>query len=200
MLHGAGLQLLRARLKPRLSAASTIAVVGSSGNLLSSRQGIDAHSLVIRVNGAVTAGYEDDVGSATHLRLAWTIGVQDICRARLWPDQLLIYWVPHNMTNRVTGNDGTGWRWRREATMAGCPKMRELQRLQQVVQLQSAWAGSLWVNHLQRHATWPSTGFVAVAIAVALARWVGARSPTLFGFGGCRSCAKYCAPSPGPQI
>ena len=56
-----------------------IAVVGSSGNLLFRGRGpeIDAHDVVIRVNGATTAGYEHDVGAARKQRtfvLCWRQG------------------------------------------------------------------------------------------------------------------------------
>ena len=45
----------------------TCAVVGNSGTLLGSKFGgaIDAHDAVIRLNGAPTAGFEDDVGRKT---------------------------------------------------------------------------------------------------------------------------------------
>ncbi|KAM3922790.1 CMP-N-acetylneuraminate-beta-galactosamide-alpha-2,3-sialyltransferase 2-like isoform 2-T3 [Leptodactylus fuscus] len=43
------------------------AVVGNSGNLKGSRHGekIDAHNIIIRMNGARTSGFEADVGSKT---------------------------------------------------------------------------------------------------------------------------------------
>ncbi|XP_062382301.1 alpha-N-acetylgalactosaminide alpha-2,6-sialyltransferase 2-like [Sardina pilchardus] len=45
----------------------TCAVVGNGGILRGSRQGsaIDAHHYVFRLNGAITKGYEEDVGSKT---------------------------------------------------------------------------------------------------------------------------------------
>lgn len=43
---------------------------------------------------------------------------------------------------------------------------------------------------------WPSTGFVAIAIAIALAKDIGAPPPSVFGFGACHPCSKYyeCVP------
>ncbi|XP_029468759.1 CMP-N-acetylneuraminate-beta-galactosamide-alpha-2,3-sialyltransferase 2-like isoform X1 [Rhinatrema bivittatum] len=45
----------------------TCAVVGNSGNLKGSKHGqrIDSHNFVLRMNGAKTAGFEEDVGSRT---------------------------------------------------------------------------------------------------------------------------------------
>ena len=50
---------------------STVAVVGSSGNLLQSNAGalVDKHQLVVRVNTAPTEGFEVDVGSSTSMQL-----------------------------------------------------------------------------------------------------------------------------------
>ena len=48
----------------RFRNASSIAIVGSSGNLRYRSYGadIDRHDVIIRVNGAVTKGYEHDAG------------------------------------------------------------------------------------------------------------------------------------------
>ena len=56
-----------------------IAVVGSSGNLLYRRHGaeIDAHDVIVRVNSAGVAGYEEDVGSHTEIRVGWFVGLSD---------------------------------------------------------------------------------------------------------------------------
>ncbi|XP_071395194.1 CMP-N-acetylneuraminate-beta-galactosamide-alpha-2,3-sialyltransferase 1-like [Centroberyx affinis] len=53
--------------KPLPSHCRSCAVVGNSGNLLRSRYGrqIDSHSVVIRMNKAVTQGFEQDVGNRT---------------------------------------------------------------------------------------------------------------------------------------
>ncbi len=56
---------------PKLFIPESIAIIGSSGNLIGSNKGkdIDAHDYVIRFNRAPTAGFEKDVGSRTDLRI-----------------------------------------------------------------------------------------------------------------------------------
>jgi len=56
------------------------AVVGNAGSLVGSKFGdqIDAHSYVIRMNAAKTIGYEADVGSKTNLTLFYPDFVMDM--------------------------------------------------------------------------------------------------------------------------
>ena len=62
------------------SPVRSIAVVGSSGNLLYHGLGasIDSHDIVIRVNDAITEGYERDVGHQrpNQIRLVWNGGLK----------------------------------------------------------------------------------------------------------------------------
>lgn len=44
---------------------------------------------------------------------------------------------------------------------------------------------------LDSQAKWPSTGFFAIAAAVAIARQAGARAPAVYGFGACPRCGAY---------
>lgn len=69
MTSEAGLQMLL----DLLGTDGSIAVVGSSGQLLGTGKGaeIDSHRVVVRVNGAPTRGFEHDVGSRTDLRIIW---------------------------------------------------------------------------------------------------------------------------------
>ena len=75
-----------ARLYERIGTPASIAVVGSSGNVLFRGHGadIDEHDVIIRVNGAITAGYEHDVGFArsgargqSQLIVCWRMGCAD---------------------------------------------------------------------------------------------------------------------------
>jgi len=61
-----GLAELKRRFQTSANGRNEVAVVGSSGNLLYRGQGaeIDAMGAVLRVNGAVTEGYEVDVYAA----------------------------------------------------------------------------------------------------------------------------------------
>ena len=79
----------------RFMAAGTIGVVASSGHMLYRGQGpeIDTHGLVMRFNGAVTRGFQNDVGvgrdsdssydGTKELRCTWSHGWQEVVRARL---------------------------------------------------------------------------------------------------------------------
>ena len=82
----------RAMLLRRLQSADgriarSIAVVGSSGNMLYRGRGkeIDGHDVVIRVNGAETFGYENDVGrdrKQASIVVGWTGAITSPSRTR----------------------------------------------------------------------------------------------------------------------
>ena len=69
------------------TAAQSIAVVGSSGSLLFRGFGseIDEHDVVVRVNGAVTEGYEHDCGRASSHTRATRTGRRRRRRSRWRP-------------------------------------------------------------------------------------------------------------------
>jgi hypothetical protein len=72
--------------RPRRTAFSTCAVVGSSGGLKGSRQGelIDAHDAVVRFNTAPTGGqYAADVGNRTSLWVASHVPWRSQLRTRV---------------------------------------------------------------------------------------------------------------------
>lgn len=91
------------RLRPGNGSTLTIAVVGSSGNLLGRRYGreIDACDVVVRVNDAGTAGHEQDVGHGPPLRtsglvrVGWSGGYNTaLDRGTLSPSELFIVTCP----------------------------------------------------------------------------------------------------------
>ena len=56
---------------PDLLVPKNVVIVGSSGNLIDSKAGkeIDEYEYIVRFNRAPTAGFEEDVGSRTDLRI-----------------------------------------------------------------------------------------------------------------------------------
>ena len=133
----------------------TIAVVGSSGNLLFQRHGadIDSHGLVLRFNKAITMGYEADVGrdvdsgrSTGVIRMNHIMGYREGRDSHLLADDELII-----ETLQDSGDKGydTG----------GRPNL----------QVSTGWIQSVHRDLLNGDGTRPSTGFVGLAIAVAVA-------------------------------
>jgi len=147
--------------------STTLAVVASSGNLLATGHGeaIDSHSIIIRANGAPTAGYTADVGSRTSIRVLHDLGLADARSHGVTLDGELLLW---------TGDKQH-------------PPPRGLSALT----VDRAWVGLLHRTQLSLAGVGPSTGFVAMAVAVALAQRLGLRAVSLYGFGGCARCPKY---------
>lgn len=89
MIEGDGLERLRAGFR----SISSIAVVGSSGNLLHSQMGakISQADVIIRANGAHTDGYEADVGGRTSITVAHSWGVEDAERFNVNPKFFAIF-------------------------------------------------------------------------------------------------------------
>lgn len=168
-----------------LTAASTIAVVGSSGNLVGSEHGtaIDSASVIIRCNAAVTEGYEADVGSRTDVRWAHSWGVEDTLYARIPPaEEKLIF----QMTLPDKEIDGVP-----VMTAASVQLWKsETGRSNMAVAL-ARWAQRMKGSILGDNGEFPSTGFNAMAFAVVLALHVGTRAPVVYGYGESRECAKY---------
>ena len=128
---------------------------------------IDAHDVVVRVNNAKLSGYAADVGSRTDVRVAWGAGMRLAQQQGLvGPEQILVarnfLWSEHD---DAMPDD--------------------------LVRLNNRWIGWLHVHLLDHHSNEPSTGFDALAMAVALARHVGAPPPSVYGFGQCLPCSKY---------
>jgi hypothetical protein len=146
-----------------------IAVVGSSGTLQFRGHGaaIDKHDLVIRVNGAMTKGYENDCGhTRAQIVVGWSLGLRDAKgRGTLGEGVFQV------VTSVDTNNEGG-------SSIAG-PKLI----------VNRAFARH---NHaiLRHRGTAPSTGFHALAFGVALGRRLNA-TISVYGYGACVPCNKY---------
>lgn len=160
---------LMARLRRLVTNTTSIAVVGSSGNLRYRRRGpaIDAHDVIVRVNNAPTVGYEDDVGGETTIRFAWGGGMEEARKDGLLPHASILV--------------ARGYAWDRAMRNARFD----------LYSIHNRWVTDLHRTLLRSRANEPSTGFDALAFAMALACEVGAPPVSVFGFGRCAPCAKY---------
>ena len=170
--------------------ARSIAVVGSSGNLLfrGNGGGIDAHDVVLRVNDAITAGYEPDVGShgcdagaagtsREHVRVGFYAGLDEAAvRGQLCSGAFVA----------VTSAGGVS------------PQASDLRAAQRagadggvLISWDFMLAAQAAVRDASTGSSWPSTGFLALCVGLAVARHLGARV-TAYGFGACEPCGKYC--------
>ena len=158
---------------------STISVVGSSGNLRGRAHGaaIDASTLVVRVNAPPRFGYEEDAGARpADLRVAWEVGVKDaLQRAIMTPAESLVLTCPYSTT--------CNW-----------PQWAHLldDNIRSRAALHPAWPERLHRVVLRDAGIYPSTGFIAIALAVAIAQVRNLTAPpSVFGFGACPTCGKY---------
>lgn len=154
----------------RFENVTSIAVVGSSGNLKFRGYGaeIDRHDVVIRVNGATMRGYEHDVGfKIPAVVVGWNLGLEEAQRRGTLAD-------PKTM-QVVTSTDSRGEGWSRATN----PRL--------VVSLD-------WMEDAHRileyNSVWPSTGFFALAFGLAMGQHIGARV-SVYGFGKCNECGRY---------
>jgi len=163
------------------SSKLSIAVVGSSGNLLYRRYGadIDSKDVVLRFNDATTVGHEADVGQGYPfrtrglVRVGWSQGLQHARDADLIsPDEHLVV----TCANRV-GCDGW-YNWAIGENPA--------------YYVRGWWSAEhLTEDLLHDHWGTASTGFVGLAIAVAIAQRLDAHPVDVYGFGPCHGCGKY---------
>ena len=179
----------------RVHRGSRIAVVGSSGNLLYRGHGrdIERHDVIVRVNGACVFGYRDDVGQRTDWRVAWSQGARDTVARQLvdrtsneilirtspldsqWPAIDAFFTAPAHAGLSQNGELDRRWPWREGATVG----------------ISQPWTDYLRSDLLRFHGQRPSTGFIALSVAVAAAQAAGAPPPTVYGFGRCEACTKY---------
>ena len=171
-----------------ITSSTRVAVVGSSGNLAHRGHGeaIDECDVIIRVNAAPTRGFEQDVGSRTHIRVGWgDNGVGGFEDARLnhviTPGEILVKTAPNL-------DDG-------QASWAGSSD-RHLGGQHVLLALDIDWAYGLRGALLNDEGVFPSTGFTALVMAAAIAQERGAPPVRVFGFGACPPCPKYYACRP----
>jgi hypothetical protein len=151
-----------------------VACVGSSGNLLGRGHGaaIDAASLVVRVNAPVLAGFEDDVGARTDVRVAWS---------RAWA---------HAVERNVTSSDELTILYCPTPTYSVCTWPDWAIKPRRRAAVSTAWAKRLH-SLLGNAARFPSTGFAALSVAIALAHEVPNATVRAYGFGPCGTYARY---------
>lgn len=168
-----------ATLLGRFHNSSHIAVVASSGNLLYRGHGpaIDHHDVVIRMNDADLQGYENDVGRRVDIRVATVYGARNAERKHIiGKDELTLVTFPFAVQNSEPWSQSD-----------------QLQGLHEIGLIDNAWARSLRSVQLEGHGKFASTGFVALAMAVAIARRSGVSAAVnVYGFGQCLVCKKYC--------
>ncbi|XP_019713709.1 CMP-N-acetylneuraminate-beta-galactosamide-alpha-2,3-sialyltransferase 1-like [Hippocampus comes] len=150
----------------------TCAVVGNSANLKDSHYGrlIDIHDAVLRMNKSPVKGYEDDVGSKTTHRLMYpesAADLDDVTHLVLAPFKIMdMVWLQKALT---TGFPGKTY----EAVRSTVRANKNL-----VMALNPAFIAYVHRTWLRRSAGYPSTGFLAVILALHICREV-----RVFGYG-----------------
>lgn len=192
--------------------ASTIAVVGASGNLLHRGHGarIDAHDVVVRVNLSPAASgsvYLKDVGQRTTIRVitqpAWQ-SVRDP-RAVIQPQETLVWTMTH-LDDESGPPEWLRWNSFFASLVASGHVLAMNTSFSR--QLSHETLDPIARDHWGVGRFMPSTGFQAIGLALAVARLladqqsaapgaVSGRSPrspptvSVFGFGACVPCNRY---------
>uniref|UniRef100_A0A667XT98 CMP-N-acetylneuraminate-beta-galactosamide-alpha-2,3-sialyltransferase 2 n=1 Tax=Myripristis murdjan TaxID=586833 RepID=A0A667XT98_9TELE len=159
-------------LRPRPSRCRSCAVVGNSGNLRHSRHGglIDSHSSVIRMNKAVTRGFEEDVGNRTTHHFLYPESAVDVGRG------VSLVLLPFKLRDLE---------WLTSALSTGQVKMTYM-RVRDRVQADKdkvlvvnpvffKYVHDRWTEH---HGRYPSTGMLALVFALHTCDQV-----SVFGYG-----------------
>ncbi|KAL1527140.1 hypothetical protein AB1Y20_015822 [Prymnesium parvum] len=155
----------------------SIAVVGSSGNVLHRGAGpeIDRARIVIRFNDADAAGYESDIGHGKPqrttglVRVCWAGGLAAAVRRNVISDGELIIMVPDPEEHE-------------DGSRARHPS----------VVVKHEWVDALHASLLSGEGLSPSTGFIGLCLALAIAQDMQG-SVHAYGFGACPRCGKYDA-------
>tara|TARA_Y100000741_G_scaffold284663_1_gene224455 strand:- start:804 stop:2183 length:1380 start_codon:yes stop_codon:yes gene_type:complete len=148
---------------------SSIAIVGSSGNLIGTGSGreIDACDVVVRVNGAPIRGFENDVGYRTDYRVAFYGGYEDaIFRNVDSPN------ISDILVTVISGTHASG------NLLSKKPP--------NLVVVTNFWSRMLKSNTLGSRG-WPSTGFQALALFVSISP---PNTVQTWGFGSSK-CVHY---------
>ena len=170
--------------------SQSIAVVGASGNLLHRAYGadIDAHDIVIRVNQA-PAWPPEAVGRRSTLRVLHQVAFQQTSCV-LQPGEAIVWTGTH------LGVDGSPPEWLR-----GKVTFQPLVDAGLVLAINGSFIDALsrevidpLVHGWGRGTFVPSTGFQAIAFAIATSRLLQSPTPpTVYGFGACVPCNRYFA-------
>ena len=177
-----------------LNKFSTLAVVGSSGSLKYASHGeeIDAHDVVVRINGAPSAdtGWTADIqaiGNRTDMAFVTPGGIVAFASpgGHAPKPTAVVFWAPPDIcaSDEVRRAHGT---FAQSVVSADGVASG-------VWTVDADFACNLWNEELGAMiAHWPSTGMGAVAFIVKLAQFLGTKAPSVFGFGGnTRGCQKY---------
>ncbi|CAJ1083605.1 CMP-N-acetylneuraminate-beta-galactosamide-alpha-2%2C3-sialyltransferase 1-like [Xyrichtys novacula] len=161
--------------EPSSYRCRTCAVVGNSGNLKGSRYGplIDFQDVVIRMNTGRTKGYEADVGNKTTHHIMYPESGMDLennTHLVLFPFKIQdLLWVTKALT---TGFTGTSY----------MPVKSKIKANKQLVMVISpAFIKYVHETWLQKKGRYPSTGFMALVMALHICDEVD-----VFGFGADR--------------
>ncbi|KAM4622597.1 LOW QUALITY PROTEIN: CMP-N-acetylneuraminate-beta-galactosamide-alpha-2,3-sialyltransferase 2-like [Discoglossus pictus] len=150
----------------------TCAVVGNSGNLKGSKFGmkIDSHGLILRMNGARTAGFEEDVGSRTTHHFMYPESAINL------PPGVHMVLIPFKLQDL---------KWITSALTTGEVKFTYT-RVKQFISVDKdkilifnpaffKYVHDNWTNH---HGKYPSTGMLALFFALHICDEI-----SVFGFG-----------------
>ncbi|XP_078542845.1 CMP-N-acetylneuraminate-beta-galactosamide-alpha-2,3-sialyltransferase 1-like [Lissotriton helveticus] len=148
------------------------AVVGNSGNLRDSGYGIwiDGHDLVLRMNKAVTVGYEVDVGSKTTHQFIYpesAHNLQENATMILIPFKTLdLEWIISALT---TGKI--------DHTYARVPRKINVSK-DKILIYNPAFMNYVYYNWMEKHGRYPSTGIMCIIFALHVCDQVD-----VYGFG-----------------
>ncbi|XP_026205852.1 CMP-N-acetylneuraminate-beta-galactosamide-alpha-2,3-sialyltransferase 1-like [Anabas testudineus] len=159
-------------LEPRPQQCRTCAVVGNSVNLKGSHYGrhIDVHDIIIRMNYGQTKGYEADVGNRTTHRIMYPESATDLDSTThlvLFPFKIQdLEWLSRAVTSRFPGKK------------YGSVKSVITANKHLVMVLNPAFMKYVHETWLDKKGKYPSTGFMAVVLALHICGKVN-----VFGYG-----------------